>query len=141
MKDYIKTSDEIKKMKIAGKLASDVLMMIKDHVRPGISTGELDRLCHNYIVDVQKAIPAPLNYRGFPKSICTSVNHQICHGIPSDSKKLKSGDIINIDVTVIKDGYHGDTSRMFLVGKTSTLSNRLCEITRKSMIELSLIHI
>ena len=135
MKDYIKTLDEIKKMRIAGKLASDVLMMIKDHVRPGISTGELDRLCHNYIVDVQKAIPAPLNYRGFPKSICTSVNHQICHGIPSDSKKLKSGDIINIDVTVIKDGYHGDTSRMFLVGKTSTLSNRLCEITRKSMIE------
>ena len=135
MKDYIKTLDEIKKMKIAGKLASDVLMMIKDHVRTGISTGELDRLCHNYIVDVQKAIPAPLNYRGFPKSICTSVNHQICHGIPSDSKKLKNGDIINIDVTVIKDGYHGDTSRMFLVGKTSTLSNRLCEITRKSMIE------
>ena len=141
MKDYIKTLDEIKKMKIAGKLASDVLMMIKDHVKPGISTGELDRLCHNYIVDVQKAIPAPLNYRGFPKSICTSVNHQICHGIPSDSKKLKNGDIINIDVTVIKDGYHGDTSRMFLVGKTSTLSKRLCEITRKSMIELSLIHI
>ena len=86
-------------MKIAGKLASDVLMMIKDHVKPGISTGELDRICHNYIVDVQKAIPAPLNYRGFPKSICTSVNHQICHGIPSDSKKLKNGDIINIDVT------------------------------------------
>ena len=135
MKDYIKTLDEIKKMKIAGKLASDVLMMIKDHVRPGISTGELDRICHNYIVDIQKAIPAPLNYKGFPKSICTSINHQICHGIPSDSKKLKNGDIINIDVTVIKDGYHGDTSRMFLVGKTSTLSNRLCEVTRKSMIE------
>ena len=133
MKDYIKTLDEIKKMKIAGKLASDVLMMIKDHVRPGISTGELDRLCHNYIVDVQKAIPAPLNYRGFPKSICTSVNHQICHGIPSDSKKLKSGDIINIDVTVIKDGYHGDTSRMFLVGKTSTLSNRSVSYTHLTL--------
>ena len=84
--------DEIKKMKIAGKLASDVLMMIKDHVRPGISTGELDRICHNYIVDIQKAIPAPLNYKGFPKSICTSINHQICHGIPSDSKKLKNGE-------------------------------------------------
>ena len=104
MKDYIKTLDEIKKMKIAGKLASDVLMMIKDHVRPGISTGELDRICHNYIVDVQKAIPAPLNYRGFPKSICTSVNHQICHGIPSDRKKLKNRDIINIVVTVINHG-------------------------------------
>ena len=135
MKDYIKTSDEIKKMRVAGKLASDVLMMIRDYVKPGISTGELDRICHDYIVDIQKAIPAPLNYKGFPKSICTSVNHQICHGIPSDSKKLKNGDIINIDVTVIKDGYHGDTSRMFMVGKTSTLSNRLCDITRKSMIE------
>ena len=125
MKDYIKTLDEIEKMRVAGKLAADVLMMIKDYVKPGISTGELDRICHDYIVDIQKAIPAPLNYRGFPKSICTSVNHQICHGIPSDTKILKSGDIINIDITVIKDGYHGDTSRMFMVGKTSTLSNRL----------------
>ena len=135
MRDYIKTQDEISRMRVAGKLASDVLMMIKDFVTPGVTTGELDNICHKYIVDVQNAIPAPLNYKGFPKSICTSVNHQICHGIPSDSKKLKNGDIINIDVTVIKNGYHGDTSRMFLVGKTSIQSKRLCEITRQSMIE------
>ena len=135
MNDYIKTPDEITKMRIAGKLASDVLMMIKDHVKPGITTGELDNICHKYIVDVQSAIPAPLNYRGFPKSICTSVNHQICHGIPSDTKKLKNGDIVNIDVTVIKDGYHGDTSRMFMVGDASIQSKRLCEVTRQSMIE------
>ena len=135
MNDFIKTNDEIAKMRVAGKLASDVLMMIKDFVKPGITTGELDSICHNYIVDVQDAIPAPLNYKGFPKSICTSVNHQICHGIPSDTKKLKDGDIINIDVTVIKDGYHGDTSRMFLVGNTSIQSKRLCEVTRQSMIE------
>jgi len=104
MRDYIKTQDEISRMRVAGKLASDVLMMIKDFVKPGVTTGELDNICHKYIVDVQDAIPAPLNYKGFPKSICTSVNHQICHGIPSDSKKLKNGDIINIDVTVIKNG-------------------------------------
>lgn len=135
MKDFIKTSDEIKKMRVAGKLASDVLMMIQEHVKPGITTGELDKICHTYIVEEQDAIPAPLNYRGFPKSICTSVNHQICHGIPSDRKKLKHGDIINIDITVIKNGYHGDTSKMFLVGKASTQSSRLCDVTRKSMIE------
>ena len=135
MNEYIKTPDEIQKMRIAGKLASDVLMMIKEYVQPGITTGELDSICHNYIVNNQKAIPAPLNYRGFPKSICTSVNHQICHGIPSDTKKLKNGDIINIDVTVIKDGFHGDTSRMFTVGKTSIQAQRLCEVTRQAMIE------
>tara|TARA_Y100000768_G_scaffold388821_1_gene387540 strand:- start:9233 stop:10015 length:783 start_codon:yes stop_codon:yes gene_type:complete len=135
MKDFIKSADEIKKMRVAGKLASDVLMMIQDYVKPGITTGELDKICHTYIVEKQNAIPAPLNYRGFPKSICTSVNHQICHGIPSDTKKLKNGDIINIDITVIKDGYHGDTSKMFLVGKASTLSSRLCDVTRQSMIE------
>ncbi len=135
MNEYIKTPDEIQKMRVAGKLASDVLMMIKEYVKPGITTGELDSICHNYIVDNQKAIPAPLNYRGFPKSICTSVNHQICHGIPSNTKKLKNGDIINIDVTVIKDGYHGDTSRMFTVGKTSIQAQRLCEVTRQAMIE------
>ena len=135
MNEYIKNPDEIQKMRIAGKLASDVLMMIKEYVKPGVTTGELDSICHNYIVDNQKAIPAPLNYRGFPKSICTSVNHQICHGIPSDTKKLKNGDIINIDVTVIKDGYHGDTSRMFTVGKTSIQAQRLCEVTRQAMIE------
>ena len=135
MNDFIKTPDEITKMRVAGKLASDVLMMIKEHVKPGITTGELDNICHKYIVDVQRAIPAPLNYRGFPKSICTSVNHQICHGIPSDTKKLKNGDIVNIDVTVIKDGYHGDTSRMYMVGDASVQSKRLCEVTRQSMIE------
>jgi len=135
MKEFIKSADEIKKMRIAGKLASDVLMMIQNYVTPGISTGELDKICHTYIVNELNAIPAPLNYRGFPKSICTSVNHQICHGIPSDTKKLKNGDIINIDITVIKDGYHGDTSKMFIVGKASTLSSRLCDVTRQSMIE------
>ena len=135
MNSFIKTHDEIEKMRVAGRLASEVLMMIKDHVKPGVTTGELDSICHNFIVDVQDAIPAPLNYRGFPKSICTSVNHQICHGIPSNTKKLKDGDIINIDVTVIKNGYHGDTSRMFMVGKASIQSKRLCEVTRQSMIE------
>ena len=133
MKDYIKTLDEIEKMRVAGKLAADVLMMIKDYVKPGISTGELDRICHDYIVDIQKAIPAPLNYRGFPKSICTSVNHQICHGIPSDTKILKSGDIINIDITVIKDGYHGDTSKMFYVGKPSVQAKRLVDLTYEAL--------
>ena len=131
----IKSKTDIGKMRIAGKLASEVLEMIGQHVKPGVSTEELDQICHEYIIKEQNAIPAPLNYKGFPKSICTSVNHQICHGIPSDAKKLKNGDIINIDVTVIKDEYHGDTSRMFSVGKTSTLSNRLCEVTRQSMIE------
>ena len=135
MNDFVKTPDEIAKMRVAGKLASDVLMMIGGYVKPGITTGELDKICHKYIVDVQRAIPAPLNYRGFPKSICTSVNHQICHGIPSDTKKLKNGDIVNIDVTVIKDGYHGDTSRMYMVGDASIQSKRLCEVTRQSMIE------
>jgi len=135
MNEYIKNPDEIQKMRIAGKLASEVLIMIKEYVKPGVTTGELDSICHNYIVENQNAIPAPLNYRGFPKSICTSVNHQICHGIPSDTKRLKNGDIINIDVTVIKDGFHGDTSRMFSVGKTSIQAQRLCEVTRQAMIE------
>nr|MDJ0740907.1 M24 family metallopeptidase [Gammaproteobacteria bacterium] len=108
MSVIIKTPDEIEKMRVAGRLAGEVLEMIGAHVRPGVSTEELDRICHEYIVNVQQAIPAPLNYRGFPKSICTSVNHQVCHGIPGN-KILKSGDIFNIDVTVIKDGFHGDT--------------------------------
>jgi len=129
----IKTADEIEKMRIAGQLAADVLMMITPHVQPGITTDELNQICHDYIVNEQKAIPAPLNYHGFPKSVCTSVNHVICHGIPGD-KKLKDGDIINIDVTVIKDGYHGDTSKMFHVGKTSILAQRLCRIARESML-------
>jgi len=129
----IKTDLEIEKMRIAGRLASEVLDMIEEHVVAGVTTDDLNTICHNYIVDVQKAIPAPLNYRGFPKSICTSVNHVICHGIPSN-KKLKKGDIINIDVTVIKDGYHGDNSRMYFVGKPSILAQRICDVARESML-------
>jgi methionyl aminopeptidase len=106
--------------------------MIGDYVKPGVTTGELDRICHDYITGVQGAIPAPLNYRGFPKSICTSINHVVCHGIPSD-KQLKNGDIINIDITVIKDGFHGDTSRMFFVGDPSIRAKRLCQISRECM--------
>ncbi|MEX1200861.1 MAG: type I methionyl aminopeptidase [Methylophaga sp.] len=129
----IKSAEEIEKMRVAGKLASDVLTMIGDHVQAGITTDELNQICHDYITNVQDAIPAPLNYHGFPKSVCTSVNHVICHGIPSD-KKLKDGDIINIDVTVIKDGYHGDTSKMFHVGKTSILAQRLVKVAHESMM-------
>lgn len=129
----IKTAAEIDKMRVAGRLAGEVLTMIGDHVRAGITTDELNQICHDYIVNVQGAIPAPLNYHGFPKSVCTSVNHVICHGIPGD-KKLKDGDIINIDVTVIKDGYHGDTSKMFHVGKTSILAQRLVNVARESMM-------
>lgn len=114
----IKTPSEIEKMRVSGKLAAQVLDMITPHVQIGVTTDELNTLCHDYIVDIQKAIPAPLNYHGFPKSICTSVNHQVCHGIPG-KKILKDGDVVNIDVTVIKDGYHGDTSKMFFVGKPS----------------------
>lgn len=130
----IKTPDEIEKMRIAGKLASDVLDMIGEHVKKGVTTDELDRICHDYIVNVQGAIPAPLNYGNppFPKSICTSVNHVICHGIPSD-KKLKDGDVLNIDVTVIKNGYHGDTSKMFVVGKPSILAERLIRVTQECL--------
>lgn len=128
----IKTADEIAKMRIAGKLAADVLEMIEEHVVAGISTNQLDKICHDYIVDVQKAIPAPLNYHGFPKSICTSVNQVVCHGIPND-KKLKGGDLINIDITVIKDGYHGDTSKMFFVGKPLAHAERLVEITQECL--------
>ena len=128
----IKTSSEIQKMRVAGRLASEVLDMIEEYVQPGVTTDELNTLCHDYIVNEQQAIPAPLNYRGFPKSICTSVNHVICHGIPSD-KKLKKGDIINIDITVIKDGYHGDNSRMYFVGKPSVLGKRISDVARESM--------
>tara|TARA_B100001250_G_scaffold370673_1_gene354973 strand:+ start:279 stop:1052 length:774 start_codon:yes stop_codon:yes gene_type:complete len=130
---HIKTPEEIAKMRLAGRLAAEVLEMIDQYVIPGISTGELDRICHEFIVTVQNAIPAPLNYNGFPKSICTSINHVICHGIPNDNKTLKSGDIINIDITVIKDGYHGDTSKMFLVGKTPEHANRLVKITQECL--------
>lgn len=128
----IKTPEEIAKMRIAGHLAAEVLDMITPYVKPGVTTGELNDLCHDYIVNVQKAIPAPLHYKGYPKSICTSINHQVCHGIPSD-KKLKDGDIVNIDVTVIKDDYHGDSSRMFLVGKPSILAQRLCQVAKECM--------
>lgn len=128
----IKTPEQQEKMRVAGRLAADVLDMIGDYVKPGITTGELDQLCHDYITGVQGAIPAPLNYRGFPKSICTSVNHVVCHGIPGD-KKLKNGDAINIDVTVIKDGFHGDTSRMFFAGKPSIQAQRLSECAFESM--------
>lgn len=128
----IKTPEEIEKMRIAGRLAADVLHMIAPHVQPGITTGELDRLCHEYIVNVQQAIPAPLNYHGFPKSICTSLNHQVCHGIPGD-KVLKNGDIVNIDITVIKDAYHGDTSKMFFVGEPSVVAKRVARISYECM--------
>ena len=121
-------------MRVAGRLAAEVLRMIEPHIKPGVSTGELDRMCHDYIVNEQKAIPAPLNYRGFPKSICTSVNHQVCHGIPGD-KKLKKGDIINVDVTVIKDGYHGDTSRMFFVDEPSIQARRLVQVTKECLLK------
>ncbi|MDH5425740.1 MAG: type I methionyl aminopeptidase [Gammaproteobacteria bacterium] len=130
---HIKSPEEIEKMRIAGKLAADVLEMIAPYVKPGITTNELDRICHNYIVDVQQAIPAPLNYHGFPKSICTSTNHQVCHGIPSD-KKLKKGDIINIDITVIKDGFHGDTSQMFYVGEVPIKAKRITEIAHECLV-------
>ena len=119
-------------MRIAGSLAADVLTMIEEHVKPGITTDELDKICHDYIVNKQQAIPAPLNYHGFPKSICTSVNNQVCHGIPGP-KKLKNGDIINIDITVLKDGFHGDTSKMFFVGKSSVLAQRLCKVTQECL--------
>lgn len=132
MQIFIKTAEEIEKMRIAGRLAADVLDMIESHVQAGITTDELNTICHQYIID-HDAIPAPLNYKGFPKSICTSVNHQVCHGIPG-SRILKKGDFVNIDVTVIKDGYHGDTSRIFMVGKPSILAKRLSDITYESMM-------
>ncbi len=133
------SEDDISRMRTAGALAAGVLEMIGDHVVPGISTGELDRLCHDYIVDEIDCVPAPLNYTNspgtppFPKSICTSVNHVVCHGIPSGNKVLKSGDCLNIDVTVIKDGFHGDTSKMFFAGKPSVLAERLARVTQECL--------
>ena len=129
----IKSPAEIEKMRVAGRLASEVLDMIESHIKAGVTTDELNSICHDYIINEQKAIPAPLNYRGFPKSICTSVNHVICHGIPSD-KRLKKGDIINVDITVIKDQYHGDTSRMFYVGQPSIIAKRVCDVAKESML-------
>lgn len=133
----IKNELDIEKMRVAGKLASEVLDFITPYVKPGVTTERLDMLCHDYMVNVQKTIPAPLNYAPpghtpYPKSICTSVNHQICHGVPGE-KVLKNGDIVNLDITVIKDGYHGDTSRMFYVGEPSIQAKRLCEITYDCM--------
>lgn len=133
MKVTIKTPAEQEQMRVAGRLAADVLDMIGPYVVPGVTTEELNARCHDFIVNEQKAIPAPLNYRGFPKSICTSVNHVVCHGIPSPDKRLKQSDIINIDITVIKDGWHGDTSRMFAVGKIAPAAQRLIDITHEAM--------
>lgn len=128
----IKTPEEQGQMRVAGRLAADVLDMVGEHVVPGITTDELDAICHRYITETQGAIPAPLNYRGFPKSICTSVNHVVCHGIPGE-RKLKNGDAVNIDITVIKDGFHGDTSRMFMVGKPAVQADRLAKIAYEAM--------
>ncbi len=128
----IKTPEEIEKMRVAGRLAAEVLEMIAPFVKPGVTTEELNTICHDYMVNEQKVIPAPLDYHGFPKSICTSVNHVVCHGIPN-AKPLKNGDIINIDITVIKDGYHGDTSQMFYVGSVLPHAQRLCEITQECL--------
>jgi methionyl aminopeptidase len=134
----IKSAADIERMRVAGRLAAEVLDFITPHVRAGISTGELDRLCHDFMVNVQGTIPAPLNYAPagytpYPRSICTSVNHQVCHGVPDESKVLKNGDIVNIDVTVIKHGYHGDNSRMYYVGEPSIAARRLCEVTYECM--------
>ena len=131
---HLKNAEDLEKMRIAGRLTSQVLDMIEPHVLPGVTTQALDERCHNFIVDELSAIPAPLNYRGFPKSICTSVNHVVCHGIPGE-KKLKNGDIINIDITVIKDGFHGDSSRMFTVGQPPILAKRLIDTTKLCLMK------
>ena len=132
MQVTIKSAEEQQRMRVAGRLAAEVLDMIAAHVRPGVTTGELNRICHHYITEQQQAIPAPLNYRGFPRSICTSLNQVVCHGIPSD-RKLRDGDMLNIDITVIKDGFHGDTSRIFHAGRPSTKARRLAGITFEAM--------
>ena len=133
MKINLKTNDQIAQMRIAGKLAAEVLEMITPLVVPGVSTEELDRICHDYIVDNQQSIPANVGYNGFEKTICSSVNQVICHGIPSEKKILKDGDILNIDVTVIRNGWHGDTSKMFLVGKTQPHNERLVKVTQECL--------
>ena len=130
----LKSAEDIEAMRIAGNMAGTVLRMIREHVQPGVTTGELDDICHAYITEQQQAIPAPLNYKGFPKSICTSVNNVVCHGIPG-AKKLKDGDIVNIDVTVIKDGWHGDTSKMFIVGKPTIRAQRICDIAYQALVK------
>ncbi|PNK60208.1 type I methionyl aminopeptidase [Psychrobacter sp. FDAARGOS_221] len=133
--NLILAPDAIEKMRVAGKLASDVLVMLDEHVKEGVTTEALNKLAHDYIVDVQGAIPAPLNYGHppFPKSVCTSVNHVVCHGIPTENKILKDGDIINIDVTVIKDGYYGDTSKMWIIGEGSIMAQRICDVAQKAL--------
>ena len=132
MSIILKTEEDLEGMRIAGRLAARTLEMLTPHVQPGVTTEELNRLAHEFILD-HGATPAPLNYHGFPKSICTSINHQVCHGIPSD-KRLKNGDILNIDVTVIKDGYHGDTSMMYCVGdRVAPYARRLCDVARECL--------
>ena len=133
MKISLKTPEDIEKMRVAGRLAAEVLRVVEPYVKPGVSTAELDRICHDHIVNVQKAIPANVGYKGFPATICSSVNNVICHGIPSEAKILKDGDIINIDVTAIKDGFHGDTSRMYYAGTPSVKARRLVDVTREAM--------
>src|SRR5690348_226804 len=130
----IKTPGDIEKMREAGRLAAEVLALMTEHVKPGVTTEELDRIAYDHIVNVQQAIPANVGYRGFPKTLCTSVNHVICHGIPHPGKALKDGDIVNIDVTVIKDGWHGDTSRMYFAGTPSVLAKRLVDTTLEAML-------
>jgi methionyl aminopeptidase len=130
----VKTPEQIEKMRVAGRLAAEVLEVVAEHVKPGATTEDLDRICYEHIVKVQGAVPANVGYKGFPKTICTSVNHVICHGIPSPGKILKDGDIVNIDVTVIKDGWHGDTSRMYQVGKPDVRAQRLCVVTFEAMM-------
>lgn len=130
---YIKTPEEIAKMRISGKLASKVLEIIQPYVKEGVSTNELNQICHQYITKIQKATPAPLGYQGFPKSVCISINNEVCHGIPNDKKKLQQGDIVNIDVTIIKNGWHGDTSKMFIVGKTNIIAKKLCDTAKESL--------
>jgi methionine aminopeptidase type I len=129
---HVKNAEEQAAMRVAGRLAAAALDMIGEHVRPGVTTDELDTICHRYIVETQQAIPAPLNYRGFPKSICTSLNHVVCHGIPGE-RRLREGDILNIDITVIKNGFHGDTSRMFYVGEPPVVGRRVSEIAHEAM--------
>ena len=133
MSIQLKSAADLDKMRKAGRLAAEVLQIVAPFVKPGVTTEELDRICHDHIVQVQKAIPANVGYRGFPKTVCTSVNNVICHGIPSEAKVLKDGDIVNIDVTVIKDGWHGDTSRMYIVGTPSVMAQRLVDVTREAM--------
>jgi len=133
MKVTPKTPEEIEKMRISGRMAAEVLELIGEYVQPGVTTAEIDRICHDHIVNVQKAYPSCLNYKGFPKSICTSVNQVVCHGIPSEKKVLKSGDIVNIDVTVTHDEYFGDTSMMFLVGKPVEHAQRLCQVAQECL--------